>query len=197
MKIMVVGPGTAGMTTLVHRILTGEFTPGQFTMTDGISMKEWKPISLHLPGGVHDVGDIIILNPQSLADVFRCVITCSNEGMIRHGILLHNQMDYVWSEYEPRLHQGFLCLLHQCELAYEIFDSRDVLPVESLVPSLLPNLRYDLLKEVEIRDQLLPRWNEGAEISASVASDPGAYLPDAPTRRDWKVRVLLWTFYLT
>jgi hypothetical protein len=58
-------------------------------------------------------------------------ITCSNEGMIRNGILLHNQMDSVWSEYEPGLHQGFLCLLHQCELAYQIFDSRGALSVES------------------------------------------------------------------
>jgi internalin A len=43
MRVMVVGPGDAGKTTLVHRLLTDEFSPNQFLMTDGVSMKEWKP----------------------------------------------------------------------------------------------------------------------------------------------------------
>jgi hypothetical protein len=44
---------------------------------------------------------------------------------------------------------------------------RGALSVESLIPSLLPDLGYDLLKEVEIRDQLLPRWSEEAERTIS------------------------------
>jgi hypothetical protein len=27
----------------VHRLLTDEFTPRQFSMTDGVSMREWRP----------------------------------------------------------------------------------------------------------------------------------------------------------
>lgn len=44
MKVMFVGPGAAGKSTLVHRILTGDFNPGQFQLTDGVSMKEWNSL---------------------------------------------------------------------------------------------------------------------------------------------------------
>jgi GTPase SAR1 family protein len=43
MRVMITGPGDAGKTTLVHRLLTDEFTPRQFSMTDGVSMREWRP----------------------------------------------------------------------------------------------------------------------------------------------------------
>jgi hypothetical protein len=43
MRVMITGPGDAGKTTLVHRLLTNEFAPRQFSMTDGVSMKEWRP----------------------------------------------------------------------------------------------------------------------------------------------------------
>jgi GTPase SAR1 family protein len=42
-SVMVVGLGDAGKTTLVHQLLTDKFSPNQFLMTDGVSMKEWKP----------------------------------------------------------------------------------------------------------------------------------------------------------
>jgi GTPase SAR1 family protein len=42
MRIMIVGPGNVGKTTLVQRLLHDNFDPGQFCMTDGVSMKKWK-----------------------------------------------------------------------------------------------------------------------------------------------------------
>ena len=41
-KVMLVGPGEVGKTTLVHRLKTGAFQPAEFPMTDGIEMQEWK-----------------------------------------------------------------------------------------------------------------------------------------------------------
>ena len=41
MKVMVVGPGEAGKTALVHRLKTGEFLPSA-QMTDGIEVNEWR-----------------------------------------------------------------------------------------------------------------------------------------------------------
>ena len=42
MRVMIVGPGEAGKTTLVHRLLHDEYC-GNIPMTDGVSMKEWQP----------------------------------------------------------------------------------------------------------------------------------------------------------
>lgn len=42
MKVMVIGNGDAGKTTLVHRMKTGEFNNEAFDMTDGIQMTEYK-----------------------------------------------------------------------------------------------------------------------------------------------------------
>lgn len=41
-KVLVVGPGEAGKTTLMHRLITGEFPKEPFPMTDGISLQHWR-----------------------------------------------------------------------------------------------------------------------------------------------------------
>jgi internalin A len=40
-RIMVVGPGNAGKSSLIHQLKTGKFTPHQFLMTDGVSIEDW------------------------------------------------------------------------------------------------------------------------------------------------------------
>jgi hypothetical protein len=67
------------------------------------------PNQLQSGGGVGegDSGDIV-LAPQQLADVFKCVITCnsettrraSNQQLFEDGILVHNRVGFVWSEFE-------------------------------------------------------------------------------------------------
>jgi GTPase SAR1 family protein len=42
MKVMLVGPGEAGKTTLLNHLLKGEFVPSE-GMTDGVSMRTWSP----------------------------------------------------------------------------------------------------------------------------------------------------------
>jgi GTPase SAR1 family protein len=44
MRIMLVGPGFSGKTTLAHRIMEGKFLK-DIPMTDGVLMKEWNPPS--------------------------------------------------------------------------------------------------------------------------------------------------------
>jgi GTPase SAR1 family protein len=122
------------------------------------------PNQLQSGGGVGegDGGDIV-LAPQQLANVLKCVITCNSETMrsssnhqlFKDGILVHDRVGLVWSEYEARLHHKFLCLLNQVELAYDMFDSRGEPLGCSLVPSLLPEPDLDLLEEGEVRARLL------------------------------------------
>ena len=40
-KVMLVGPGEAGKTTLVHKLMTNKFKHNQFEMTDGVDMHTW------------------------------------------------------------------------------------------------------------------------------------------------------------
>ena len=115
-------------------------------------------------GGIENgrSGDIV-LDPQSLADVFKCVITCKESqnrdpDLFHHGILNHDMIESIWSEYEPHLRSQFLQLLQDCELCFEIFDSDGKSTNRSLVPSLLPviYLRGND-EETELREQLFGR----------------------------------------
>jgi GTPase SAR1 family protein len=122
-----------------------------------------------LPSQHQSRGGNIVLEPQQLANVFKCVITSNNETinsisnqqLFKNGILFHNQLGFVWSEYEAGLHHEFLCLLHQCDLAYEMFDWRGDPSGRSLVPALLPHPTLDLMEEEEVRGQLLSVWETG------------------------------------
>ena len=126
------------------------------------------------------VGDIV-LDPQRLADVFKCVISChknTTEGkqLFEDGILVHNQVGYLWTEYEPRLHVQFLDLLHDCELAIEIFDEEGNSTRRSLIPSILPEFNLNTLNhdnndnngnniEKTIRDKYLSKFNSMSSSS--------------------------------
>ena len=41
-KMLLLGPGEAGKTTLVHRLISGEFSTDQFSTTHGVEMREWR-----------------------------------------------------------------------------------------------------------------------------------------------------------
>ena len=41
-KMLLLGPGEAGKTTLVHRLISGEFITDQFSTTHGVEMREWR-----------------------------------------------------------------------------------------------------------------------------------------------------------
>jgi GTPase SAR1 family protein len=119
-------------------------------------------------GSRDSCGGDIVLNPQKLADVFKCVITChtnttrksaNNNLLFEEGILVHNRAGFVWPEeqYDPRLYSQFLNLFRDCELAYEMFDEKGAPSDRSLVPSLLPE--SSVLDEEELRARLLIPWD--------------------------------------
>jgi hypothetical protein len=129
------------------------------------------PTQLDSRGGVEDSGDII-LDPQQLTNVFKCVITCNSETtssinnrqLFEDGILVHTRVGFVWPDYEARFHHEFLCLLHQCDLAYEMFDFKGDPTGRSLVPSLLPYPALDLMDEAEVRQQLMSVWETASAL---------------------------------
>jgi GTPase SAR1 family protein len=92
-----------------------------------------------------ECGDIV-LNPQSLANVFKSVITCHADStsavgkreLFEEGVLDHSRIESIWSGYEARLCLQFLILLQDSELCYELYDSTGASTHRSLVPSLLP-----------------------------------------------------------
>ena len=73
LKIIVVGPGNAGKTTLVHRLSTDSFQEGQFAMTDGIVMQDISFDDIHY--SVWDFGgQELYLNSHAMFMTNRAVI---------------------------------------------------------------------------------------------------------------------------
>jgi GTPase SAR1 family protein len=160
------------------------FSSGQKVQTILDLFHDWGVVFV-LPSDGGLSGDIV-LDPQDLADVFKSVITCraastsalENRTLFEEGILSHNQLEFLWPRYEAHLRPQFLSLLHDCELAYEIFDRTGQSTGRSLVPALLPDvskLGFGLglgsrLKERELREHLLA--DHPPDVPASVASDP-------------------------
>lgn len=119
----------------------------------------WGVIYL-LPSQTFDCAGDVVLNPQNLADVFKAVITCRDQGSIENGILPHKLLSFIWSKFDSRLHSQFLYLLHNCELAYELFDERNVSTQRSLVPSLLPEISsFALTPETQLREKMFLSWS--------------------------------------
>jgi GTPase SAR1 family protein len=128
-----------------------------------------------------ECGDIV-LNPQSLADVFKCVITCHTDStsavekreLFEQGILDHSRIESIWSGYEARLCLQFLILLQESELCYEIYDSTGASTNRSLVPSLLPvSAVTNGLNEMTLRDHLL-------DLSSPFSSSSSAPMSSSP-----------------
>lgn len=101
-----------------------------------------------LPGENSD----IVLNPQDLADVFRCVITFSSvrPGQIvyKDGILPHDHLKEIWDsdekKYPEHLWLQFLKLLFKCNLAFPLYDGTGFALEKSLIPSMLSDLTFKL-----------------------------------------------------
>jgi GTPase SAR1 family protein len=117
-------------------------------------------------------GDIV-LDPQRLAHVFKCVISASSavsgrgsssasaaspSELLSQGFLSHDQIGSIWEGYDPRLHSQFLRLLQDSELCYEQYDLSGASTNCSLVPSLLP---VDIELEFSAAQNTSPIVNQG------------------------------------
>eukprot|EP00301_Raphidiophrys_heterophryoidea_P005957 c12444_g1_i2.p1 GENE.c12444_g1_i2~~c12444_g1_i2.p1 ORF type:complete len:2218 (+),score=558.81 c12444_g1_i2:626-7279(+) len=92
------------------------------------------------------LSDLIILNPQWLADVCRCIIT-AQESHVDNGVLDHALLPRVWAAFKPDLYDKLLELLQKFELIRRLPNEKkaggstepeSILSGRSLVPSLLP-----------------------------------------------------------
>jgi GTPase SAR1 family protein len=120
-------------------------------------------------------GGDIVLDPQKLANVFKCVITShtdttDNKQLFEEGILVHDRVGFVWPEeqFDPRFYPEFLHLFHDCELAYELFDETGASSGRSLVPYLLAE--SPPLSEEELRARLLSAWDSTSPSIAELKS---------------------------
>eukprot|EP01133_Synstelium_polycarpum_P015754 gene15754-18720_t len=81
--------------------------------------------------------NLVVLDPQWLADIMSSLITFSH-NWIKRGILVHSELVSIWGgRYDPSLWPVLLKILEKFEVAYELpgFDEYDG---RSLIPSLLP-----------------------------------------------------------
>ncbi|EFA77775.1 leucine-rich repeat-containing protein [Heterostelium album PN500] len=81
--------------------------------------------------------NLVVLDPQWLADVMSSLITFSH-NWIKRGILVHNDLFQVWGgRYDASLWPTLLKILEKFEVAYELPGKSDA-EGKSLLPSLLP-----------------------------------------------------------
>lgn len=80
-----------------------------------------------------DLRDLVILKPQWLIDVLRCVVTNTDNALaIEDGVLPHVLLRHLWETYPEHLHPYFLLLMEHFEISFRLNTHT------SLVPSLLP-----------------------------------------------------------
>src|SRR5690348_6123496 len=81
--------------------------------------------------------DLVVLDPQFLADVMAGVVTFSHT-LVRQGVLQHKDLAQVWGRFPVELHPSLLELLENFEIAHRLQCAH---PPASLLPCLLPDDR--------------------------------------------------------
>eukprot|EP01101_Sappina_pedata_P003071 TRINITY_DN13289_c0_g1_i2.p1 TRINITY_DN13289_c0_g1~~TRINITY_DN13289_c0_g1_i2.p1 ORF type:complete len:597 (+),score=147.61 TRINITY_DN13289_c0_g1_i2:33-1823(+) len=84
-------------------------------------------------GALVQFQDIIVLDPQWLANIMRDLVSF-NHNFIKEGILLHSDIPHIWKDYGDS-RELLLPLMEKFEIVYEM---RDEGFKRSLVPCLLP-----------------------------------------------------------
>lgn len=91
-----------------------------------------------------DLRDIVILDPQWLADVFASLITF-NHHWIKDGILHTRDLPQVWKHYPAQLYPKLLMLLTKFGVASRLGTEKT--PTRYIIPSLLDESRPDNVNE--------------------------------------------------
>lgn len=81
--------------------------------------------------------DLVVLDPQFLADVMSGVVTFAH-SLVKNGVLMHKDLAQVWSKFPVELHQSLLELLENFEIAHRL---QKASPPASLIPCLLSEER--------------------------------------------------------
>jgi len=124
----------------------------------------------------------IILDPTKLSDIFSRVIsshisTTNQKQLFKDGILKHDELKDYWYGYDIKLYPDFLFVLHQSELALELFDETGKSLKRSLIPALLPEnnelAKIRFVSEIEIRYKLKGvfqelNWNDDVYFNSNI-----------------------------
>ncbi|KAH3760740.1 leucinerich repeat kinase [Pelomyxa schiedti] len=91
-------------------------------------------ILLHFKDPLSDLGNMVILNPQWLADVMATIITTKGNFVANNGTLDHSNLVHIWKgKYPLEMHESLLRLLS----FFGVMFPMRVTPPKSLVPCLL------------------------------------------------------------
>ena len=111
---------------------------------------------------LHDVGsliyfdnpalrDIVILDPQWLANIFASLITF-NHQWIKDGILKTSDLPQIWKQYPKQLYSKLMMLLKKFGVASSLHQEKSLsdskLADTYLIPSLLPESKPDIISKL-------------------------------------------------
>jgi hypothetical protein len=95
--------------------------------------------------------DFIILKPQWLIDVFKSVVTVTNNDQIINGWLYHATLDKIWPKFKKEIHLFLLQLLERFKISIKSHG------LKSLIPCRLEKIPSIILDDKIFKNKLLRR----------------------------------------
>jgi hypothetical protein len=76
-------------------------------------------VLLHFPTASAALRELVVIDPQFLADVMSGVVTF-NHRLVKSGILQHSDLPQIWQKFPVEVHPSLLELLETFEIAYVV-----------------------------------------------------------------------------
>ena len=92
----------------------------------------------------------VVINCQWLVDVMACVVSV-NKTCIEAGMLRHEDVGQIWSDYEPALHAWMLLCCEEFDLTFPV-PEREISIVPCLLPDSEPTIDWPELNSTKLKE---------------------------------------------
>lgn len=146
---------------------------------------------------LHDLGSIIhfnkeflkdkvIINSQYMIDLMACLVSVNN-NFITDGKLRHSDVQKIWKDYEPSLHQWILKVTEEFDLTFAVPDQSI-----NLVPCLMPDTPSESINWMDYEEGL-PATQK---FNSSIQSRQYSRVPKASRSSKKETKILYEFAYL-
>ena len=101
-----------------------------------------------------ELKDLVVLNPQWLADVMSCLITIKNNFVVK-GYIQAKHLPDIFRKYPEKIHDTLIQLLQQFKIIYPVSENKESYLVPSLLPQARPSEEIMKVFPTKIPDELV------------------------------------------